>query len=108
MQAFKPLIERQAAAHGTLCVALEEQLAPPTIVVLSGGRDVTAWQRELNARYLPRVLAFAIAPDTPDLPPVLAKPAGGGVKAWVCQGVSCLPPLTDRAKLLSVVAERQP
>ncbi len=108
VQAFKPLIERQAGAHGTLCVALEEQLTPPTIVILRGGRDVTTWQRELNARYLPHVLAFAIAPDTPDLPPALAKPVGGGVKAWVCQGVTCLPPLTDIVTLLSVVAEREP
>ena len=107
MQAFKPLIEQKASAHGTLCVALEEQLAPPTIVVLSGGSEAAAWQRALNARYLPHVLAFAIAPDTPGLPPALAKPAGGGLKAWVCQGVTCLPPITDLAALLPVVSARE-
>ena len=108
VQAFTPLIERQAAAHGATCVALEEQLTPPTIVVLRGGRDAATWQRELNTRYLPHVLTLAIAPDTPGLPPVLDKPAGGGVKAWICRGDKCLPPLTDRAALLSVAAEREP
>ena len=107
VQAFKPLIERQASAHGASCFALEEQLTPPTIVVLRGRREVTAWQRELSAHYLPHVLALAIAPDTPGLPPVLDKPAGGGVVAWVCQGEKCLLPITDRATLLSVVSERE-
>jgi uncharacterized protein YyaL (SSP411 family) len=34
------------------------------------------------------------------------KPGGGGVKAWVCQGVMCLPPITDLAALLEVVQAR--
>jgi uncharacterized protein len=108
VQAFKPLIEQKASAHGTLCVALEEQLTPPTIVVLSGCADAIVWQRELNARYLPHVLAFAIAPDTANLPLALAKPAGDALKAWVCQGVTCQPPITDLAALLTLVSEREP
>ncbi len=107
VQAMAALIGQKASAHGTLCVALDEQLAPPAIVILSGGSDAIAWQRELNARYLPHVLALAIAPDAPDLPDALAKPGGGGLKAWVCQGVACLPPITDLGALLSVVAERE-
>jgi uncharacterized protein YyaL (SSP411 family) len=108
VQAFRPLLERQPGMHGATCCALEEQLAPPTMVVLRGRREVTAWQRELNAHYLPHVLALAIAPDAPGLPPVLDKPAGGGVNAWVCQGEKCLLPITDRATLLAVVSEREP
>jgi hypothetical protein len=108
VQAMAPLLAQKPAAHGTLGIALDEQLTPPTIVILSGGSEALAWQRELDARYLPHVLQFAIAPDTPDLPAALAKPRGGGLKAWVCQGVACLPPITDPAALLSVVAERQP
>ena len=108
VQAFRTLVEQKPGAHGTLCVALEEQLTPPTIVVLSGGGDTDAWQRELNVHYLPHVLALAIAPDTPGLPPALAKPAGGGLKAWVCQGVTCQPPVSDFSALLSLVSERGP
>ena len=108
VQAFRALIEQQPSAHGTLCVALDEQLTPPTIVVLSGGRETVAWQRELDARYLPHVLAFAIPPDMRGLPATLVKPADGGLKAWVCQGVTCLPPIAELAAMLSVVAEREP
>jgi hypothetical protein len=105
--ALSPLIGSQPAAHGTLCVALEEQLTPPTIVVLTGGGVAADWQRELSGRYFPHLLALAIAPDARGVPAVLERPAGGGAKAWVCQGVKCLPPIADCATLLAVVAERE-
>ena len=101
VEAFKPFLEQKAVAHGILGIALEELLTPPAIVILTGGGESAAWQRALAARYLPRVLALALAPDTPNLPPALIKPTGGGLKAWVCQGVTCLPPITDAATLLS-------
>ena len=105
VQAFAPLLAQQPQAHGTLGVALDEQLTPPTLVVLSGG-DAAQWQRAIDAQYLPHVLTLALPPDTPDLPPALAKPAGGGLKAWVCQGVTCLPPIADLPTLQAAVAER--
>jgi uncharacterized protein YyaL (SSP411 family) len=105
VQAFSALFEQQPSAHGAMGIALDEQLTPPTLVVLTGGEAAGRWQHALNARYLPRVLTLAIAPDTPGLPPALAKPAGGGVKAWVCQGVSCLPPITELAALQATVAQ---
>jgi hypothetical protein len=39
------------------------------------------------------------------LPPVLDKPepAAGTVNAWVCQGVSCLPPISELGELLRVL-----
>jgi hypothetical protein len=42
-----------------------------------------------------------------NLPPVLAKPAGAGVQAWVCQGTSCLPPIATAAELLSTLAHAE-
>jgi len=33
---------------------------------------------------------------------VLDKPAGAKVNAWVCQGVKCLPPITEFTELLAV------
>ena len=57
----------------------------------------------VNGRYLPHVLTLAIPSGQPDLPAMLAKPAGAAVNAWVCRGVTCLPPITDRAELLSVL-----
>ena len=108
VQALAPLIGQHPNAHGTLCIALEEQLAPPAVVVLSGAPGTAAdWQRELSTRYLPHVIVLAIAPGTPRLPPILAKPAGGSLQAWVCQGVACLPPITELTPLLSTLAKRE-
>ena len=107
VRAFAPLIERQPAAHGATCCALEEQLAAPTVVVLRGGGDAAAWQNELNAHYLPHVITLAIPADAAGLPAVLDKPAGKTINAWVCQGEQCLMPVTNRAQLLPVLEEQQ-
>ncbi|MDB5812163.1 MAG: thioredoxin protein [Betaproteobacteria bacterium] len=107
VKVFRQLLEEQPNAHGMLGIALEEQLAPPTIVVLTGAGDARAWQRAIDARYLPHVLTLAIPAGLTKLPDMLAKPAGGGLKAWVCQGVSCLPPISDTAALLEVVSARE-
>ncbi len=105
IQAFKPQIERQASAHASLCSALEEALAPPTIVILRGDAEIASWQRELNTRFLPHALLLAIPEGTAELPAALDKPASVGVNAWVCRGVNCLPPITERADLAAVLAE---
>ena len=102
LRAFKTLLEQEPIAHTSLCAALEEELAPPAVVILRGD-EAGAWQRELNGRYLPHVLTLAIPSGEPDLPATLVKPAGAAVNAWVCRGVTCLPPITDRAELLSVL-----
>jgi len=102
LRAFKTLLEQEPIAHTSLCAALEEKVAPPAVVILRGD-EAGAWQRELNGRYLPHVLTLAIPSGEPDLPATLVKPAGAAVNAWVCRGVTCLPPITDRAELLSVL-----
>jgi len=102
LRAFKTLLEQEPIAHTSLCAALEEELAPPAVVILRGD-ETGAWQRELNGRYLPHVLTLAIPSGQSGLPATLAKPAGAVVNAWVCRGVTCLPPITDRAELLSVL-----
>jgi hypothetical protein len=104
LQAFKPMLERQASAHTSLCFALEEQLAPPTVVVLRGD-GLAAWQRELAAHSLPRTMVLAIPAGLVALPPVLDKRASASVNAWVCYGVNCLPPITELAELVAVLTE---
>ena len=104
IKAFNPLLERQASAHTSLCIALAEQLVPPTIVILQGDGAVT-WRRELDAHYLPQTLALAIPPGVPGLPATLAKPVTDAVvNAWVCRGVKCLPPITGLDELISMLA----
>jgi len=90
-----------------LGTALDEQLAPPTLVVLTGNGGLRKWQRALDAQYLPHVISLAIPAGTADLADTLAKPASGTVKAWVCQGVTCLPPIIDPAAMLTVVSARE-
>ncbi len=93
---FFPLMKRHAGGYATLCMALAEYLEPPTLVVLRGERALTShWSRTLAQRFRPDTLVLAIAPGTAGLPPTLDKPAPGAVdrvNAWVCRGVTCLPP----------------
>ena len=94
---FQHSLNTQPSACVSLATALEEALNPPRIVVLRGDKaQLKAWQVALNRRYYPDVLLVALNDKLAELPAALDKPAPAqGVNAWVCQGVSCLPPLSD-------------
>ena len=98
---FYGAMQRQPSAFVSLLAALEETLTPPRIVVLRGEANaLREWQRALAARYRPDTLVIALHGNPPDLPPALAKAGvahdvAHGVNAWLCQGVSCLPPVSD-------------
>jgi uncharacterized protein len=107
LKLFYPTLEQQPSACVSLATALEEYLAPPQTVVLRGGREgVAQWGRALARRYRPATLVIGIAEGAAGLPPVLDKaaPAGPGVNAWVCQGVSCLPAIGELAELERTLA----
>ena len=96
-------MERQPGAHASLCVALDEQLEPPLVVVLRGV-DTSAWQVRLAAHYLPRTLVICVPPSLISPPATLDKPtAHSGVNAWVCRGVECLPAITGLDQLLTTL-----
>ena len=79
---------------------LGQQLEAPRTVIVTGARDAFGpWRRLLDAAYLPDTLALFIPAGTAGLPPVLAKPAGDAVNAWVCEGVTCLPPVGSPEQL---------
>jgi uncharacterized protein YyaL (SSP411 family) len=103
LRAFKTLLEQEPVAHTSLCAALAEEFAPPGIVILRGGSDGAGWQCEINRHYLPHTLVLAIPAGATGLPAALDKPAGNTVNAWVCKGVTCLPPIADCATLISVL-----
>ena len=93
-------VQRHPAAFGTMLAALEEQLEPPRTVILHGPAEALAgWRAMLDDAYLPTTLVLAIPAGTPRLPPPLAKPPSEGVNAWVCEGVTCLPPIAAREEL---------
>jgi uncharacterized protein YyaL (SSP411 family) len=83
------------SGFATLLLALEEQLEPPATAILRGAADaLIPWTRAMAREYLPGILILAIPAGMPGLPPVLDKPAGKAVNAWLCRGVVCLPVIT--------------
>jgi len=109
LEVFHESIERSPSGHTSLVEALEEALSPPRIVVLRGAPAATAgWQAQLAQSYRPDTVVLALDRDVRGLPPALDKEdaarAQGGVSAWVCAGVTCLPPVFELAELERVLA----
>ena len=97
---FWPVLEKHPEAFASMLGALAEHLDPPRVVVLRGPREeLSSWHDELNTRYRFDVIVLAISNGTTGLPAVLSHPESTAVNAWVCEGVKCLPPVTDRDSL---------
>ncbi len=94
------------AAHASLLIALEEELTPTRTVILRGPQpELERWQRRLARCYLPQTVALAIPPDAKPLPAPIAKPISGNVNAWVCEGVTCLAPMSEFDALAALVCK---
>ena len=93
-------IQQSPYGHTGLLLALEEMLYPVETVIIRAGEQLGEWQNALARDYAPRRLVFAIADTIDELPAQLQQrtPQPGGV-AYVCQGMSCLPPVTSIKKL---------
>ncbi|HEY7656518.1 MAG TPA: thioredoxin domain-containing protein [Burkholderiales bacterium] len=107
LRLFYAALERQPSAFVSLLTALDEHLVPPQLVILRGENGaLAAWQRALAARYRPATLAIAIPAGRAGLPPALDKTApDGGVSAWICRGMTCLPAIGDLAELERVLSQ---
>ena len=93
---YWPQLERMPSAFGTMLCALEELVTPPRTVIVRGAGDGFApWREVLDTAYLPTTMALFIPSEAAGLPQVLAKPPTEAVNAWVCEGVTCLPPLNS-------------
>ncbi|TXF10986.1 thioredoxin domain-containing protein [Pelomicrobium methylotrophicum] len=104
---FYPAMERQPSAFSSLLRAMEEHIAPPTVVILRGeAAERIRWQAVLDEVYAPHRLVLSIG-DYPDLPPTLRRPVTAKVNAWVCEGVQCLPAITDVEELRRVCNPRK-
>jgi uncharacterized protein YyaL (SSP411 family) len=102
---FAPAVEQAPGGYASLLVALEDVLAPPTWVLLTGDEATcAAWQRALETRHRPatRVLNLAGADDVPAVL-VKGRTATGASAAWVCRGTQCLPPVDTLAALEALV-----
>ncbi len=105
LRLFYGAMQRQPSAFVSLLGALDEALAPPRIVVLRGEpKRLVEWHRALAARYRPDTVIVALPANSTGLPPALDKPAPAtGVNAWVCQGVSCLPAVSELGKIAQLL-----
>jgi uncharacterized protein len=91
---FHPSMREHPSGYGMLLIALEEQLEPPATAILRGdARALAPWSEAMAREYLPGTMLLAIAQGTSGLPPVLDKPVSAAVNAWLCRGVTCLPPI---------------
>jgi uncharacterized protein YyaL (SSP411 family) len=102
LQAGWPLMLEHPQAHMSLANALEDFLVSSEIVIIRGeAAQAAAWARSIAEAYAPARLVFAIPADAQDLPPALAaKQADPATPvAYVCAGMTCGAPLTDREAL---------
>ena len=104
LEFFYPAIVNHPGAHTSLLVALEEHLSPTRTVILRGPRpELERWRRRLAGRHLPATMVIALAPGTGNLPQPLAKPESAAAAAWVCEGTTCLAPVSDLEALCATL-----
>ena len=105
---FHAELSEHPGGHATLLAALEEHQQPTRTVIVRGPEaEMRRWRRELAQRYAPQTMVIAIDGATSELPPVLAKPAGGRVNAWVCEGTVCLAPIDRLENLIEQVFKQE-
>jgi uncharacterized protein YyaL (SSP411 family) len=108
VELFYPPMRDYPAGFGAMAIALQEQLEPPRTLILRGREKALAsWQAELAREFVPDVAVLAIPDGTPNLPAVLDKPPRPEpVNGWLCQGVTCLSPLSDLVNLKKALKEQ--
>ena len=101
---FFAAIDDHPSGHGSLLMALQEWLQPTQLLIIVGPQaQLGKWQALTAAEFMPTTVVLAIADGTRGLPAALQRPATATVSAYVCQGVSCLPPITDAVELQRVL-----
>ena len=104
LRLFSPSMAQRPGGFATMMMALQEALVPTRTVLLRGTpAKLAGWHAELNTRFHPGTLVFALDSALQDLPPVLDKPANERVNAYVCEGVTCLAPVDDLAALFAIL-----
>jgi len=97
---FHSSVSGQPAGHATLLTALEEHQRPARTVILRGLCGAAELEERARAALSAVYHGDRGRDRAPRPAPVLAKPAGAEVNAWVCEGVTCLAPI-DRLEDLA-------
>ena len=108
VELFFPAMRDYPAGFAAMAIALDEQLAPPSILILRGEAEAPfGWQADLAREFLPDTMVLGIPDGAGGLPAALDKPARPGpVNAWLCRGVTCLEPIGDLVHLKKVLKEK--
>jgi uncharacterized protein YyaL (SSP411 family) len=102
LRLFFPVMQKAASQFGSLCMALDELLQPPSVLVLCGAeKETAAWRAAVTAQYRPDLMTIVLTGAESGLPPPLSKPRAASTTAWLCRGTQCLPPITSLDKLLA-------
>ncbi|MEK7843708.1 MAG: thioredoxin domain-containing protein [Pseudomonadota bacterium] len=101
---FYPTLFRHASSCCSLLTVLEETLTPPQTVILRGQMPVLTEWRDALLPIAPYAMVLALPVELVGLPMSLNKrvPIDKAVNAWVCQGVRCLPEISDLQELLRI------
>jgi len=104
---FGPSIGESPGGYATLLEAAHELEHPPAVVIIAGaagpddagGEEAARWARTLQKAYRPSTQVYR--PPGRDTPGSLVKGAlpVAGARAWVCHGMTCLPPADALADL---------
>ena len=107
LELFYPAMRERPAGYAQLCIALDELLSPPSVLVLRGERHaVSRWGAELAREFLPGTLVVSADNAATGLPPLLDKPLlPEAVNGWLCRGVTCLAPTSSLEELRSACKE---
>ena len=98
-------IENTPYGHTSLLVALEESFSPGQTIILRGATPaMQQWREAMDRGYAPRRLLFSIPADAGKLPGMLAeRQPQDDVVAYICEGLSCRAPVTDKAEFNNLV-----
>ena len=89
-------LNQAPSAHCTLLKGLEEYLNPPQTVIIRGDNTVLELLKtKINQTFSPRRQCYFIPSDEQNLPTALndKKPVGDDGVAYICEGMTCHPPI---------------
>ncbi len=95
--AYWSQLEQMPNAHGSMLIALHDYLYPPRVVVARGDPgELATWTKRANENYAPGRIILAVPADAGPLPAALEqRVAQEQIAAYVCDGFSCGPAITD-------------
>ena len=101
LELFFPTMRDYPAGFAAMALALDEVIVPPSLLVLRGDPGALSdWSAQLARELLPATQVAAIPNGVKGLPPALDKPLRPEpVNGWLCQGVTCLAPMSDLERL---------